>query len=48
MLRKKCSYRKVIETYKKKTKIKEKIELKFAIKQKQGNIKLSAENTDIH
>ena len=45
MLRQKCSYRKDVQTYKK-SKSKEKIELKFAIWQKQVETKFPAENAD--
>ena len=46
MLRQKCSYKNDIETCKK-PRSKEKIELKFAIYQKQVKAKLPAENADI-
>ena len=46
MLRQKCSCRNEIETCEK-PKRKEKIELKFAIQQKQLKVKLPAENDDI-
>ena len=45
MLRQKCSYRSDIETCKK-PKNKVKIELKFAIAQKQVKVKLPAENAN--
>ena len=46
MSRQKCPYKNDIETHKK-PKSKEKIELKFAIQQKQVKAKLSAEKADI-
>ena len=46
MLRQKCSYRNDIETLKK-LESREKIELKFAIQQKQLKAKLPAENADV-
>ena len=46
MSRQKCPYKNDIETHKK-PKSKEKIELKFAISQKQVKAKLSAEKADI-
>ena len=46
MLRQKCCYKNDVETCKK-PKIKEKLELKFAIWLKQVKAKLPAENADI-
>ena len=46
MLRRKCSFRNDIETHRK-PKSKEKTELNFAIWQKQVQVKLPAENSDI-
>ena len=46
MLRQKCSYRNDIETLKK-LGSRAKIELKFAIQQKQLKAKLPAENADV-
>ena len=46
MLRKKCSYRNDIET-RKKSKKKEKIELKFLVQQKQVKVKLHTKNADV-
>ena len=46
MLRQKCSYKKETETRKEPKSI-EKVELQFAICEKQENAKFSAENADI-